>query len=108
MSIQIAKHINNDESDRVEFLFVNFDYYDGNELVARLFCQEFGMLSDEKIDGMFYSIIKLHKDSTEYDLLWHEDVGNYIFSTQQDDNSINELEQQLGVIVRKLNEMVKK
>ena len=108
MSIRAVKHINNDEKDRVEFLFVNFDYYDGNDLVAKLFCQEFGMLSDEKIDGMFYSIIKLYKGSTEYDLLWHEDVGNYIFSTQQDEKSINELEQRLDVILNKLNEMVQK
>lgn len=47
------------------------------------------MLSDEKIDGMYYSIIKLHNDSTEYDLIWHEDVGNYIFSLKQDETSIN-------------------
>ena len=56
---------------------------------------------------MYYSIIKLHKDSTEYDLIWHEDVGNYIFSLQQDETSINELEKRLEVIVSKLNEMIK-
>lgn len=47
---------------------MNFDYFDGNDLVAKLFGQEYQMISDEKIDGMYYSIIKLHKDSTEYDL----------------------------------------
>lgn len=65
------------------------------------------MISDEKIDGMYFSIIKLHKGSTEYDLIWHEDVGNYIFSLQQDEISINELEQRLEVVVGKLNEMIK-
>ncbi len=107
MSIHIIKHINKDENDRIEFLFVNFDYFDGNDLVARLFCKEYDMLSDEKIDGIFYSIIKLHKDSIEYNLLWHEDVGNYIFSLNQDDNSIVELEQRLEVIINKLNDMIK-
>jgi len=108
MIIRTVKHVNRDEKDRVEFLLVNFDYFDGNELVARLFCQEFGMLSDKKIDGMFYSVIKLHKDSTEYDLFWHEDVGNYVFTTHQDDSAINELERRLEVIVNMLNEMVLK
>ena len=65
------------------------------------------MLSDEKIDGMYYSIIKLHKDSTEYDLIWHEDVGNYIFSLKQDEASIAELENRLELIVSKLNEMIR-
>lgn len=40
-------------------------------------------------------------------MIWHEDVGNYIFSLQQDETSINELEQRLDVIVGKLNEMIK-
>lgn len=107
MSIQAVKHINKEQNNRVEYLFVNFDYFDGNELVAKLFGQEYQMLSDEKIDGMYYSIIKLHKDSTEYNLIWHEDVGNYIFSLKQDRTSIIELEQRLDVIVNKLNDMIK-
>lgn len=107
MSIQVVKHINKAQNNRVEYLFVNFDYFDGNDLVAKLFCQEYQMISDEKIDGMYYSIIKLYENSIEYDLIWHEDVGNYIFSLQQDETSINELEQKLKVIVSKLNEMIK-
>lgn len=107
MGVKTVKHINEDEKNRIEYLFVNFDYYDGNDLIATLFCQEYQMAPDKKIDGMFYSIIKLHQDSTEYDLIWHEDVGNYIFSIKQDDNSISELEQRLEFIVSKLNEMVK-
>lgn len=65
------------------------------------------MLSDEKIDGIFYSIIKLHKNSEEYNLIWHEDVGNYMFSVKQDEDSILELEQRLKVIVDILNEKLK-
>ena len=65
------------------------------------------MLSDGKIDGMYYSIIKLHKGSTEYDLIWHEDVGNYIFSLKQDKTSTIELEQRLEFVVSKLNDMIK-
>ncbi len=106
MSIQVVKHINKDENNRIEYLFVNFDFFDGNDLVAKIFCQEYQMLSDEKIDGIHYSIRKLHKDSTEYDLVWHEDVGNYIFSLKQDEASTIELEQRLDFIVRKLSEMI--
>lgn len=107
MSIQVVKHINEEQNNRVEYLFVNFDYFDGNDLVAKLFAQEYQMLADEKIDGIYYSIVRLHKDSIKYDLIWHEDVGNYIFSLQQDETSIKELEQRLEIIVSKLNEMIK-
>ena len=107
MSIQVVKHINNEQNNRVEYLFVNFDYFDGNDLIAKLFGKEYHMISDEKIDGIYFSVIKLHKGSTEYVLMWHEDVGNYIFSVQQDERSIHELEQRLDVIVSKLNKMTK-
>lgn len=107
MSIQVVKHINKDEINRIEYLFVNFDYFDGNDFIAKLFEQEFQMLSDEKIDGIFYSIIKLHKISEEYNLIWHEDVGNYMFSVKQDEDSILELEQRLKVIVDILNKKLK-
>ena len=107
MSIQVVKHINKEQNNRVEYLFVNFDYFDGNDLIAKLFGQEYQMVSDKKIEGMYYSIIKLHKDSEEYVLMWHEDVGNCIFSLQQDEVSINTLAQRLGVIVSKLNKMIK-
>ncbi len=107
MSIQVVKHINKDENNRIEYLFVNFDFFDGNDLVAKILCEGYQMLSDEKIDGMYYSIIKLHKGSTEYDLIWHEDVGNYIFSLKQDETSTIELEQRLEFVVSKLNDMIK-
>ena len=36
MSIQVVKHINKDENNRIEYLFVNFDFFDGNDLVAKI------------------------------------------------------------------------
>lgn len=107
MHIRVIKYINKEENNRIEYLFDKFDYFDGNDLVAKIFCEKYQMLADKKIDGMYYSIIKLYKDSTEYDLIWHEDVGNYIFSLKQDEASIIELEQRLDFIVSKLNEMIR-
>lgn len=107
MNIRLVKYINKHERDRIEFQFVNFDYIDGNELVAKLFGQKFEMIMAEKIDGIWYSIIKLRKGCTQYDLIWHEDVGNYIYSVQQDDDSIITLEHRLEVIVNELNILVK-
>ena len=107
MSIRIVKHINEEQNNRVEFLLVNFDYFDGNDLIAKLFEKEYRMVADKKVEGIYYSIIKLHKDSAEYILMWHEDVGNYIFSFHQDEVSINLLEQRLGAVVGELNKMIK-
>lgn len=35
MDIRIVKHVNKDEDNRVEYLLINFDYCDGNDLVAK-------------------------------------------------------------------------
>ena len=43
MSIQIVKHINKDENNRIEYLLVNFDFFAGNDLVAKIFCEEYQM-----------------------------------------------------------------
>ena len=107
MVIRVVKHINRDENNKVEYLLVNFDYFDGNDVIAKLLEQEFQMTSDEKIDGMFYTLIKVHGQSTEYDLIWHEDVGNYIYSVKQDEKSILELERRLNIIVDILNKTIK-
>lgn len=105
-NIQVIKHRNKGEKERVEFLFIHYDYYDGNEIIAKLFCQEYQMMVKEKIDGIHYNIIRVYKDSAEYNLIWHEDVGNCIYSTKQDIESVLELEEKLGVIVHKLNKMI--
>lgn len=107
MSITVKKHINEEEGNRIEYLFVNFDYFDLNDLVAKIFCRQYQMVSDKKIDGIYYSIIKIHNDSDEYNLIWHEDVGNYIFSLKQDEKSILQLEQRLKFIIAELNEIIK-
>lgn len=48
MEIQVVKHINKEQNNRIEYIFVNFDYYDGSDLVAKLLVQEYQMMSDEK------------------------------------------------------------
>ena len=106
MEVQVVKHINHDENDRIEFLLVNYDFYDGNDLVAKLFCREYQMSADDKFDGMYYSIIRLHKGSAEYDLVWHEDVGNYVYCLQQDKAAVDELEHRLKFVIGKINEML--
>lgn len=107
MCIQVTKYINKDANNRVEYLFIHFDFFDGNDLIAKLLGQEYQMSLTKKIDGIWYSIIKVKDRAAEYELVWHEDVGNYIFSLKQDEKSLSELERRLAVIVRKLNEILK-
>ena len=106
MNIKIIKHINLKENNRIEFLLLNYDYFDGNDIILKFFEEDFQMKLFEKIEGLFSRIIKIRNDTDEYNLIWHEDVGNYIFSSNQDIKSINELEERLEVIVGKLNGIV--
>ncbi|HLR34711.1 MAG TPA: hypothetical protein VK071_05190 [Tissierellales bacterium] len=107
MNIDYVKHVNNDENNRVEYLLTNFDYYDGNDIISKLFRSEFGMQAKEKIDGIFYNIIKLYSDDIEYSLVWHEDVGNYIYSNKQGEKELKELEERLSLVINKLNNLMK-
>ena len=92
MSIRIVKHINKDENNRIEFLFVNFDFFDGNDLIVNILCKKYGMIAGEKFDGMFYSIIPLNDKNKEYKLVWHEDIGNYFYSEDQDKKTLERIQ----------------
>ena len=100
--VRYVKHRNIDNG-RYEFLFVNYDYYDGNDYLAKIFKQKFNAIVGEKIDGFHYTIIPLKIDGLEYKLVWHEDDGNCIYSENQSIKVIEKLEKMLIVIMRELN-----
>ena len=97
------KVINENKENRTEFLLINFDYEDGNDYLAKIFNKEFNMKVEEKKDYIWFSIIKLCKKNTCYELLWHEDIGNIIYSLEQDEDTVNDLELRLQKVLDVLN-----
>ena len=97
------KVINENKENRTEFLLINFDYEEGNDYLAKIFNKEFNMKVEEKKDYIWFSIIKLCKKNTCYELLWHEDIGNIIYSLEQDEDTVNELELRLQKVLDVLN-----
>ena len=97
------KVINENKENRTEFLLINFDYEDGNDYLAKIFNKEFNMKVEEKKDYIWFSIIKLYEKNTCYELLWHEDIGNIIYSLEQDEDTVNELELRLQKVLDILN-----
>ena len=97
------KVINENKENRTEFLLINFDYEDGNDYLAKIFNKKFNMKVEEKKDYIWFSIIKLCKKKTCYELLWHEDIGNIIYSLEQDEDTVNELELRLQKVLDVLN-----
>ena len=97
------KVINENKENRTEFLLINFDYEDGNDYLAKIFNKEFNMKVEEKKDYIWFSIIKLCNKNTRYELLWHEDIGNIIYSLEQDEDTVNELELRLQKVLDVLN-----
>jgi len=97
------KVINENKENRTEFLLINFDYEDGNDYLAKIFNKEFNMRVEEKKDYIWFSIIKLCEKNTCYELLWHEDIGNIIYSVEQDEDTVNELELRLQKVLDVLN-----
>ena len=101
--IMYKKVINENKENRTEFLLINFDYEDGNDYLAKIFNKEFNMKVEEKKDYIWFSIIKLCEKNTCYELLWHEDIGNIIYSLEQDEDTVNELELRLQKVLDVVN-----
>lgn len=101
--VMYKKVINENKENRTEFLLINFDYEDGNDYLAKIFNKEFNMRVEEKKDYIWFSIIKLCKKNTCYELLWHEDIGNIIYSVEQDEDTVNELELRLQKVLDVVN-----
>ena len=101
--VMYKKVINENKENRTEFLLINFDYEDGNDYLAKIFNKEFNMRVEEKKDYIWFSIIKLCEKNTCYELLWHEDIGNIIYSLEQDEDTVNELELRLEKVLDVLN-----
>lgn len=101
--VMYKKVINENKENRTEFLLINFDYEDGNDYLAKIFNKKFNMKVEEKKDYIWFSIIKLCEKNTCYELLWHEDIGNIIYSVEQDEDTVNELELRLQKVLDVLN-----
>ena len=97
------KVINENKENRTEFWLINFDYEDGNDYLAKIFNKEFNMKVEEKKDYIWFSITKLCEKNTCYELLWHEDIGNIIYSLEQDEDTVNELELRLQKVLDVVN-----
>ena len=101
--VMYKKVINENKENRTEILLINFDYEDGNDYLAKIFNKEFNMKVEEKKDYIWFSITKLCEKNTCYELLWHEDIGNIIYSLEQDEDTVNELELRLQKVLDVVN-----
>ena len=106
--VKYVKSIDKDSDNRTEFLLCDYPYFDGNDLLAKIFMNQFGVQIGEKIDGMYYTIIKAYKDQMEYVFLWHEDVGNSVYCVPQSKQTNERLEHELSTAIDVLNSMLKK
>lgn len=107
MEVICKKYINTEKDNRVEFLLVNYDYFDGNDYIARLFIEKYNFVIEKKIDGWWYSIIRISDGYSEYELLWHEDIGNEIYSLKQTKEENEVLLQRLEKVLCILNDQIK-
>lgn len=107
MKITFKKHINTEKDNRVEFLLINYDFIDGNDYLARLFQEEYGFIIEDKIDGWWYSIIRIHLGNSAYEMVWHEDTGNEIYSLCQTTEENEILQERLEKVLAILNSRIR-
>lgn len=107
MKVTYKKSINTEKDNRMEFLLINYDYIDGNDYLAKLFSKMYGFIVEEKIDGLWYNIIRIRAGNSIYELLWHEDTGNELYCLNQTEEENEILQQRLEKILCILNEQIK-
>lgn len=107
MEAKYSKYTNK-AYNRLEFWLINWDYIDGNDYLAKLFSEEYGFVIEEKIDGWWYSIIRIHLNNCKYELLWHEDTGNAIYCLNQTEEENDLLQYKLERILCILNARIEK
>ena len=96
------------EKNRVEFLLVNYDYYDGNEFLAKIFNEKFGFIICDEYDGIWYKKIHIGLGDCVYEMLWHEDIGNVIYCLDQSSDANDLLEERLKKVINIVNQQIKK
>lgn len=101
--ISYEKHFNPNKGNRVEFWINNFDYFDGIDYLAKLFCEKYHMQAEEKVEGIFFDFIKVYAHDVEYVLMWHEDIGTLIYDSNQNARDTAQLEAQLIAIFQEIN-----
>lgn len=92
------------DRQRIEFLLIDYDYINGNELIVELFKTEYGFETIKSFDGIWFKIIRIASDDSEYELLWHEDTGNSIYCVTQSEEGNRLLETRLQRVLELLNE----
>lgn len=96
-----------DDKHGQEFLLCDYPYIDGNDLLADIFVREFGAKIGEKIDGLYYILLKVYLDDAEYVFQWHEDIGNLVYAVPQTPQINDKLEKELSRALEVLNGMLK-
>lgn len=94
----------NADKQRIEFLLIDYDYIDGNELIEELFKTEYGFETIKSFDGIWFKIIRIASDDAVYELEWHEDTGNCIYCVTQSVEGNRLLESRLQRVLELLNE----
>ena len=103
MNIWLSWDVNTNQGNRVEYWFNNFDFVDGGAYIAGILKQDYGMRVTEEIDGIWYTITRMRDGACEYNVLWHEDIGNVVYTTQQDEQTLRELETRVHAAAEKLS-----
>jgi len=107
MEFRFVEYIDEYEDNRVEISFVNFDFEDGNDLIARILKKKCCMIVGKKFDGIWFSIIPLWYKGHKYELLFHEDIGNIIYGKSQKGKSVERMRELAEIATRELNILYK-
>jgi len=103
MRFRFIEYANEYRDNRIDISFTNFDFEDGNDLIARILKKKCCIIVGKKFDGIWFSIIPLWYKGYKYELLFHEDIGNIIYGKSQKESSVKRMRELVEIAVNELN-----
>lgn len=96
----------NTDNGKIEFLFCKFDYIDGGDKIANIWKKKYSINVGEKKGGIWFFILPIADQDYNYKIVWHEDVGNYVYCEEQTEEANNRLEEMVQYAVNEINRQI--
>lgn len=95
-----------DENGNKIFLLKEFGTKNNYNTILKILLEDFHMELKEEVVGVFTYRASLELTQHQYELIWHVDLGNYIYSICQNVEDVTRLELYLKEAEQKINQML--
>ena len=102
--VRVVKHQANNRL--FDYEFVDFDYWEDFDVLSTILINHMGSNIKERLDGIYSRFLKLEKEGHLFTLMYHEDTGNSICPTSNEQTHLLFIEDLANKMLPLINESV--